>query len=56
MSVVAVDGKLIRTQSVNATAGLNNLNMNLSDLNAGIYMMVLSDDNKKITSKSFVKF
>jgi hypothetical protein len=56
MSVVAADGKLIRTQSVNATAGLNNLNINLSDLKAGIYMMVLSDDNKKITSKSFVKF
>jgi len=30
--------------------------MNLSDLNAGIYMMVLSDDNNKIATKSFIKF
>jgi hypothetical protein len=56
LSIIAADGKLIKTQAVNATAGLNNLSINLSELNAGIYMMVLSDDNKKITSKSFVKF
>jgi hypothetical protein len=56
LSVIAVDGRLIKTQSVNANAGLNNLNMNLSDINAGVYMMVLSDDSKKIASKSFVKF
>jgi hypothetical protein len=56
LSVFSAEGKLIRNQSVNASAGLNNLSMNLSDLNAGIYMMVLSDDSKKIASKSFVKF
>jgi hypothetical protein len=56
VSVFSVDGKIIRNQSVNATTGLNNLNMNLSDLNAGIYMMVLSDDNNKIATKSFIKF
>lgn len=56
LSVFSVDGKIIRNQSVNATTGLNNLNMNLSDLNAGIYMMVLSDDNNKIATKSFIKF
>jgi hypothetical protein len=56
LSVFSVDGKIIRTQSVNASAGLNNLSMNLSDLNAGVYLMVLSDDSKKIASKSFVKF
>ncbi len=56
LSVFATDGKLMKTQALNATAGLNNLSINLSDLNAGIYMMVLSDDNKKLVSKSFVKF
>jgi hypothetical protein len=56
LSVIAADGKLMKTQALNATAGLNNLSINLSDLNAGIYMMVLSDDNKKLVSKSFVKF
>ncbi len=56
LSAIAADGKLMKTQALNATAGLNNLSINLSDLNAGIYMMVLSDDNKKLVSKSFVKF
>jgi uncharacterized protein YfaS (alpha-2-macroglobulin family) len=56
LSVFSAEGKLIRTQSVNASAGLNNLSMNLSDLNAGVYLLVMSDDSKKIASKSFVKF
>jgi hypothetical protein len=56
LSVFSADGKMIRTQIVNANTGLNNLSMNFSDLNAGAYLMVLSDDNKRLTSKSFVKF
>ena len=56
LSVFSADGKIIRNQTVNAMEGLNNFSMNLSDLSAGAYLLVLSDDTKKLTSKSFVKF
>jgi hypothetical protein len=56
LSVFSADGKIIRNLTVNAMEGLNNFNMNLSDLSAGAYLLVLSDDTKKLTSKSFVKF
>jgi hypothetical protein len=56
LSVFSADGKSIRNQTVNAMEGLNNFSMNLSDLSAGAYLLVLSDDTKKLRSKSFVKF
>jgi hypothetical protein len=56
LSVFSADGKIIRNQTVNAMEGLNNFSMNLSDLSAGAYLLVLSDDTKKLRSKSFVKF
>ncbi|MCB0755005.1 MAG: S8 family serine peptidase [Flavobacteriales bacterium] len=51
--VIDMTGKTVFTQRANNTEGLNNINFNMNDVPAGIYMMNVIT-NKEVVTKRFV--
>lgn len=46
ITIINQDGKFIRNESVNLTAGYNNLKLNVSTLSSGKYFILIEDGNK----------
>jgi hypothetical protein len=55
LKLVNVLGQTVRTMSVDLNAGANKVSMNVADLNAGLYTMVLTSNGKSATEKIMVK-
>jgi hypothetical protein len=55
LKLVNILGQTVRTMSVELNAGANKASMNVADLNAGLYTMVLTSNGKSATEKIMVK-
>jgi hypothetical protein len=55
LKLVNILGQTVRTMSVELIAGANKASMNVADLNAGLYTMVLTSNGKSATEKIMVK-
>lgn len=55
LKLVNILGQTVRTMSVELNAGANKVSMNVADLNAGLYTMVLTSNGKSATEKIMVK-
>jgi hypothetical protein len=51
LQIYTVDGKIIRTYTMNT----GRLQLDLSDLSAGMYQLIISDDGEKVFMQKFVK-
>jgi hypothetical protein len=56
LSIFGSNGQKISTQNFNGNAGNNRMTLNVNELAAGTYRIVLQDENGARMSKSFVKF
>ena len=55
VKLVNMLGQTVRTMSVELTAGANRVSMNVADLSAGLYSVVLTSNGKSATEKIMVK-
>lgn len=55
IKLVNMLGQTVRTMSVELTAGANKVSMNVADLSAGLYSVVLTSNGKSATEKIMVK-
>ncbi len=55
LKLVNVLGQTVRTISADLNAGTNKVSVNVADLNAGLYTMVLTSNGKSATEKIMVK-
>lgn len=55
LKLVNVLGQTVRSMSADLVAGANNVSINVSDLNAGLYTLVLTSNGKSATEKVMVK-
>jgi len=55
IKLVNMLGQTVRTMSVELTAGANRVSMNVADLSAGLYSVVLTSNGKSATEKIMVK-
>lgn len=55
IKLVNMLGQTVRTMSVELTAGANKVSMNVADLTAGLYSVVLTSNGKSATEKIMVK-
>lgn len=55
IKLVNVLGQTVRTMSVDLTAGANKVSMNVADLSAGLYSVVLTSNGQSATEKIMVK-
>lgn len=55
LKLVNILGQTVRTMSADLNAGANKVSMNVADLNAGLYTLVLTSNGKSATEKIMVK-
>lgn len=55
IKLVNMLGQTVRTMSVDLTAGANKVSMNVADLSAGLYSVVLTSNGQSATEKIMVK-
>jgi hypothetical protein len=55
VKLVNMLGQTVRTMSVELTAGSNKVAMNVADLSAGLYSVVLTSNGQSATEKIMVK-
>jgi Secretion system C-terminal sorting domain len=51
IQLMDVTGRIVYTQSANVQTGLNNLNIDISSCNHGLYMMNIKSNQQVLTSK-----
>lgn len=55
LSIIAINGSKVMQQSFEATSGLNNRTLNVSDFKKGIYLVRISNGNESLVQKLIVQ-